>query len=80
MNSPASFDHLVGASLENPRYVEAKRLRGLEIEHQLVLRRCLHRQVGGLLALQDAIDITGRAPPIIEPVKSVRQQAARGLI
>src|SRR4051794_30343985 len=44
--------------------------------HQLVLGRRLHRQVRRLLALEDAIDIAGRAPKIIEPVKSVGQQAA----
>ena len=37
--------------------VEAERLGGLEIDDQLVLGRRLHRQVGGLLALEDAIDI-----------------------
>ena len=38
-----SFDHLVGALLEKPRNVKAKRLGGLEIDHQLELRRLLHR-------------------------------------
>ena len=37
--------------------VEAERLRGLEVDHQLVLGRLLHRQIGRLLALEDAIDI-----------------------
>jgi hypothetical protein len=41
--------------------VEAERLGGLEVDHQLVLGRRLHRQVGRLLALEDAIDVAGRA-------------------
>src|SRR5262249_36551792 len=35
---------------------------GLEIDNKFVLRRRLHRQVGGLFAPEDAIDIAGRAP------------------
>jgi hypothetical protein len=41
--------------------IEIERLSGLEIDHQLVLGRCLNRQVGWLLALEDAINLTGRA-------------------
>ena len=52
-----SFDHLDGALLEIHRHVEAERLRGLEIDHQLVFGRRLHRKVDRLLALQDAINI-----------------------
>ena len=40
--------------------VEAERLGGLEVDHQLVLGRRLHRQVGRLLALEDAVDVAGR--------------------
>src|SRR5262249_34427048 len=38
---------------------EAECLRGLEIDDQLVLGGRLHRQVGRLLALEDAIDVAG---------------------
>jgi hypothetical protein len=37
---------------------ETKRLRGLEIDRQVVLGRCLHRQVSRLLAFEDAVDCT----------------------
>ena len=41
--------------------VEAERLRGLEVDHQLELGRRLHRQVARLLALEDAVDIAEAA-------------------
>ena len=46
--------------------VEAQCFRRLEIDHQFVLGRRLHWQVGGLLALEDAIDIRSRAPDNID--------------
>ncbi len=45
------LDHLVGTGEQRRRYLDSERLRSLEIEHQLVFGRCLHWQVGGLLAL-----------------------------
>jgi hypothetical protein len=42
--------------------LEAERPGGLEVDHQLVLGRHLHGQVSGLLALEDAIDVTGCLP------------------
>jgi hypothetical protein len=45
------FDHLVGAGEHRGRGVEAERLRGFEIDDQLVLGGLLNRQVGGLGAL-----------------------------
>ena len=53
----ASFDHLVGAGEQRRWHGDAKRLRGLEVDPQLIFGRVLHRKVGRLLALEDAIDI-----------------------
>ena len=60
------------------RHVEAKRLGSLEVEHQLVFGRCLHRKVGRLLALEDAVDVAGRAPVLVDDIGPVGDQAAGG--
>jgi hypothetical protein len=57
-------------------HVEAERLGGLEIDDHFVLGRRLDRQVGGLLALEDAIDVGGRASVRVDCIRPVRDQAA----
>src|SRR6476659_2426224 len=69
------FNHIVGARKHRRRHGEAKRFRRLEIGHELVLGRRLHRQVGCLLALEDAIDVAGSAPVGVGRIGSVRGQA-----
>ncbi len=56
------FDHLIGAQQEVLGQLEAEHLRGGEIEDQVKLGRLLDRQVAGLCAVQDLIDIVGVIP------------------
>jgi len=65
------FDHLVGAAEQRGRQVEPERLSGLHVDHQFVLRWCLYRQVGGLLTLEDAIDVAGRVAVLVENIWSI---------
>jgi len=70
------FDHLVGAHQERFRDFQAERLGGLQVDHQFELGRRLDRQVGRLLAAQNAVDIGRRAAERIDIVRPVGQQAA----
>ena len=65
------FDHLVGAGEHRRWNFEAKRFGGLEVEHKIGLGRRLHRQIGGLLAFEDAIDVAGRAPVWLDRIRAI---------
>ena len=69
-DTPPLFDHLVGAGKYCRRNGEAERLRGFEIDHKFVFGRGLDRKVSCLFALEDAIDIVGRAPVLINKIGS----------
>ena len=58
------------------RHREAERLGGLEVDDQLVLGRRLDRQIGGLLALEDAVNVAHGGAPLINLVRPVRNEAA----
>ena len=75
------------ASTRSPRRRARARVGGtsrpsalavLRLMHQLVLGRRLHRQVGRLLALEDAIDVAGRAAVLVDRIRPVGDQAAGG--
>src|SRR5262245_20321489 len=72
----ALFDHLVGACKDRRRNGDAKRLRGLEVDDQFVFCRCLHRHVGWLFTLKDAINIRCGSPLRIISIRSVGDQTA----
>jgi hypothetical protein len=59
------LDDLVGGHLHDQRHREAERLRRFEIDDEFDLRGLLHRKLGGLLTLEDAIDIEGRLAELV---------------
>ena len=52
------FDHLVGGSEEGRWHVDTELFGGLGIDDQLVLGRGLNWKVGGLLAIENAVNVT----------------------
>ena len=59
--SKPSFDHLVGGGEEGWRDSDVESFGGLQVDHFIELDRHLDRQITRLGALEDAIDIIGRA-------------------
>src|SRR6476660_5920326 len=53
------FDHLVGAGEERRWHSNAKRLGGFHIDDQLETSWLLDRQIGGLGAFEDFVDVHG---------------------
>src|SRR5215813_1256132 len=55
------LDQAVRALQERPGQRQSERLRRLEIDDQLELRRLLHGKIGGFHTLQNLVDVNGRA-------------------
>src|SRR5262249_36306908 len=53
------LDDLIGANQHGPRDRDAESFRGPEVKDQLELGWLLHRQIAGLFALYDPIDVAG---------------------
>src|SRR5215813_13604000 len=71
-----SLDHLVGSGEQRWWNGDAKCLRSLEIDGQLVLCGCLHRQVGRFLTPKNTIHIRRRAPILIDYIGTIGDEAA----
>jgi hypothetical protein len=74
------FDYLVGAGEQRGWNREAKRLCRFEIDNQLVLGWRLHGKIGGLLAFEDAIDVSCGAPVLVDKINAIGDQNATGNI
>jgi hypothetical protein len=57
----ALFDHLVGADKQRGRHSEAKRFGSLQVDHQIEFGRLLYRQIGGLGAFENPVNVVARA-------------------
>ena len=75
-SKPLSFNDLVCTGEQSGWHVEAECLGGLEIDDQFELGRRLHRQVGGRLTAQDAVDIGRRLPILLGEVGGVGHETA----
>src|SRR5215471_1342571 len=73
-----SFDHLVGALLEEQWHVKADRLRGPEVDRQHELGGLLHGQIARLFAAKYAVDVTRGAPCTYDPTPK-RNEIGGGL-
>src|SRR5260221_14506368 len=70
------LDHLVGGGKQGWRNLEVERPRCLEVDGQVILDWCFHRQICGFGAFQDTIDIRSRTPKDVVNIGPVRHQAA----
>src|SRR6516165_1542091 len=71
-----SLDHLVGQCQQLVGNFEAKRLRGLEVDHELELCRQHNRQITRLLAFEDASGVNAGLTVCIGNAGRVAHQAA----
>jgi hypothetical protein len=69
--SPRLLYDLISPREQRGWHIEPEGLRGLQVYHQLVFGRRLHRKVGGLLAPEDTIHVVGCSGIIAEDVRSI---------
>jgi hypothetical protein len=67
------FDHLVGDGKHSRRNVEAERLGSREVDDELEFGWRLHWHIAGLLTLEDAIDVAGGAPELVDQISDRRR-------
>jgi hypothetical protein len=65
------FDHLVRNQQKVARYGQAKSFSCLEVDNELEFGRNLNRQIGGIFAVQNSIDVRCSTPHDIFKIGSV---------
>ena len=70
------LDYLIGQEQQGGGHGDSQRLGGREVDDQFEFGRLLHRQVGGLGTLQEAIHIVGRALPLVRLARPIAEEAA----
>jgi hypothetical protein len=68
----------LGAGEQCVRHFEAERPCSLEVDHRFVFGGRLHRQVGRLLTLEDAVDVAGCEAILVNKIRPIRNQPAVG--
>jgi hypothetical protein len=74
------LDHLVGTIKQRWRHSKPECLGGLQVNHQFEFGGGLHRQVSGLLAFKDAINVTSSFAVWINRVWPITDQATVGAV
>ena len=74
----ALLDYFIGEREHIRRDGQAKCFGGLEIDKQLELGQLHDRQIGGLLALENATYIIGAFPIGLGDISAITYQSARG--
>src|SRR5215472_1563581 len=70
-----SLDNLVGEGEQGGGHGKAEQLSGLEIDHELELRRLLDWDIRRLFAFQDFVDKVRCAPIQTPTIRPIRQQS-----
>ena len=71
------LDHLVGERLDRVGHLDAERLGGRKIDHEIEPGRLLDREVGRLRPAQNLVDIVGGAAEQVRKVGSIGHQTFR---